>query len=56
MSLGEENKCFEKIEVSSNAKLRERLVDGDPATYWESQGRSGTHWVRLFIKRNLVIK
>ena len=56
MNLGEKDQCFEKIEVSSNTHRRDRMLDDDPSTYWESSGRAGTHWVRLFMKPGLVIR
>jgi len=56
VSVGEKEKWWEKIEVSSNPQKKERLVDNDTATYWESSGRSGTHWVRLYMKKGLVVR
>jgi len=56
VSVGENEKWWEKIEVSSNPQKKERLVDNDTATYWESSGRSGTHWVRLYMKKGLVVR
>ena len=46
----------EGIEVSSNSQHKELLLDGNQATFWESTGRSGTHWVRLHMKKGLIIK
>ena len=48
--------CWEKVEVSSNSHRSARILDNDSSTYWESTGRSGSHWLRLHMKRGLIIK
>ncbi|XP_025109253.1 E3 ubiquitin-protein ligase HECTD3-like isoform X2 [Pomacea canaliculata] len=32
------------------------LTDGDPDTYWESDGSQGQHWIQLRMKKGTVIK
>ena len=32
------------------------LTDGDPDTYWESDGSQGNHWIQLRMKRGTIIK
>ena len=32
------------------------LTDGDPDTYWESDGHQGQHWIRLKMKKGTIIK
>ncbi|XP_039247976.2 cullin-9-like [Styela clava] len=51
-----EDKCWEKIEVSSNPRQCSKLTDGNPETYWESNGSSGSHWINIFMKKGVVIR
>lgn len=37
-----EDKCWEKVEVSSNPHRASKLTDRNPKTYWESNGRRGS--------------
>lgn len=32
------------------------LTDGDPNTWWESDGSQGQHWIRLRMKKGTIIK
>ncbi|XP_011420402.3 zinc finger ZZ-type and EF-hand domain-containing protein 1 isoform X2 [Magallana gigas] len=50
------NPCFSNIEVSSNYSDAHRLTNGDPSTFWQSDGSARSHWIRLHIKNNVVIK
>ena len=34
----------------------DKLTDGDPETYWESDGTQGQHWIRLRMKKGTIIK
>lgn len=36
-----EDKCWEKVEVSSNPHRASKLTDRNPKTYWESNGSAG---------------
>ena len=56
MSLGEKDQWWDRVEVSSNGHRKDRLVDGDPTTYWESAGRSGSHHIRFYMKKDLVVR
>jgi hypothetical protein len=51
-----DGQCWEKIEVSSNNYRKTRLTDGDKHSYWESSGSSGSHWVRLYMLKGIVIR
>ena len=53
---GSKESGFDKAEVSSNSFRLQKLFDGDSSTYWESSGRSGTHWIRLHFHHGMVIK
>lgn len=34
----------------------ENLTDGNPDTYWETDGTQGQHWIRLSMKKGTIIK
>ena len=42
--------------MSSNRNDASKLVDNDNGTYWQSDGPARSHWVRLKIPPNVVIK
>ncbi len=57
MTLGEREKWWEHLEVSSNTNHRERLFDGDPTTRWQTlHYSSGGHWIKMFMKQDLIVK
>ncbi|XP_069811447.1 LOW QUALITY PROTEIN: cullin-9 [Dendropsophus ebraccatus] len=51
-----EDKCWEKIEVSSNPHRAHKLTDGNPKSYWESSGSTGSHYINIFMHRGVVIR
>ena len=51
-----EEKCFDSLEVSSNPRLISKLTDGDPKTFWESNGNSGAHWINVHMKQGVTIR
>ncbi|KAK7101258.1 E3 ubiquitin-protein ligase HECTD3-like isoform X2 [Littorina saxatilis] len=57
-SLGAIKSFVEHVDVSSycddDGPLN--LTDGDPETYWESDGSQGQHWIQLRMKKGTVIK
>ena len=54
--MGEKDQWVERVEVSSNHNGRNRVIDGDPTTYWESSGRSGLHWIQMFMKKGVIVR
>lgn len=50
------NRCFTSVEVSSNRNDASKLIDNESGTYWQSDGAARSHWVRLTIPSNVVIK
>ncbi|KAL8625230.1 hypothetical protein ACOMHN_029988 [Nucella lapillus] len=50
------SKCYSSIEVSTNSSEAYRLTNGDAKTFWQSDGAARSHWVRLHIRNNVVIK
>ncbi|KAM4772452.1 cullin-9-like [Rhinophrynus dorsalis] len=53
---GNDHKCWEKIEVSSNPHRACKLTDGNPNSYWESSGSSGSHYINIYMHRGVVIR
>ncbi|KAL3869953.1 hypothetical protein ACJMK2_042573, partial [Sinanodonta woodiana] len=48
----------ESIDVSSYVEAfgPSSLTDGDPDTYWQSNGDRGQHWIQLRMKKGTIIK
>ncbi|XP_068088703.1 cullin-9-like [Hyperolius riggenbachi] len=51
-----EDKCWEKIEVSSSPHQANKLTDGNPKSYWESIGSSGSHYINIYMQRGVIIR
>uniref|UniRef100_A0A5F8GK56 Cullin 9 n=1 Tax=Monodelphis domestica TaxID=13616 RepID=A0A5F8GK56_MONDO len=51
-----EDKCWEKVEVSSNSHGASKLTDGNPKTYWESNGSTGSHYITLHMHRGVLVR
>ncbi|XP_075060626.1 cullin-9 isoform X2 [Mixophyes fleayi] len=51
-----EDKCWEKIEVSSNPHRANKLTDGNSKSYWESSGSTGSHYINIYMHRGVVIR
>ncbi|XP_028323959.1 cullin-9 isoform X2 [Gouania willdenowi] len=51
-----EDKCWEKVEVSSNHHRANKLTDRNPKTYWESNGCTGSHFINLHMHKGVVIR
>ncbi|XP_076413851.1 cullin-9 isoform X2 [Peromyscus maniculatus bairdii] len=51
-----EDKCWEKVEVSSNPHRASKLTDRNPKTYWESNGSTGSHSITLHMHRGVLIR
>lgn len=49
-------KCYTGIEVSSNKGDISRLTNGDASSYWQSDGPARSHWIRLRMRPNVVLK
>lgn len=35
---------------------KDALTDGDPDTYWETDGSQGRHWIKLSMRPGTVIR
>lgn len=51
-----EDKCWEKVEVSSNPHRASKLTDRNPKTYWESNGSAGSHRITLHMQQGVLIR
>ncbi|XP_034504148.1 cullin-7 [Ailuropoda melanoleuca] len=51
-----EDKCWEKVEVSSNPHRASKLTDRNPKTYWESNGSAGSHYITLHMHPGVLIR
>ncbi|XP_028845070.1 cullin-9 isoform X2 [Denticeps clupeoides] len=51
-----EDKCWEKVEVSSNHHRANKLTDKNPKTFWESNGCTGSHFINIFMHKGVVIR
>ncbi|ELW66023.1 Cullin-7 [Tupaia chinensis] len=51
-----EDKCWEKVEVSSNPHRASKLTDRNPKTYWESNGSAGSHHITLHMRQGVLIR
>ncbi|XP_075411190.1 cullin-7 [Tenrec ecaudatus] len=51
-----EDKCWEKVEVSSNPHRASRLTDRNPKTYWESSGSAGSHAITLHMRQGVLLR
>nr|XP_015092906.1 cullin-7 [Vicugna pacos] len=51
-----EDKCWEKVEVSSNPHRASKLTDRNPKTYWESNGSAGSHSITLHMHQGVLVR
>ncbi|XP_053169139.1 cullin-9-like isoform X3 [Hemicordylus capensis] len=51
-----EDTCWERVEVSSNPQRASKLTDGNPKTYWESKGSTGSHYINVYMDRGVVVQ
>ncbi|XP_078503375.1 cullin-9-like [Lissotriton helveticus] len=51
-----EDKCWEKVEVSSNPHRANKLTDRNPKSYWESNGSTSSHYINIYMHRGVVIR
>lgn len=55
-SLGNISRYVESVQVSSEEESKDALTDGDPETYWETDGSQGRHWIKLSMRPGTVIR
>uniref|UniRef100_A0A4W3IYX3 Zinc finger ZZ-type and EF-hand domain containing 1 n=1 Tax=Callorhinchus milii TaxID=7868 RepID=A0A4W3IYX3_CALMI len=49
-------KCYTSIEASSNSTDIDKMTNGETSSYWQSDGSSCSHWIRLRLKPDVVLK
>ncbi|XP_077868707.1 E3 ubiquitin-protein ligase HERC2-like [Saccoglossus kowalevskii] len=49
------NRCVKHLSVSTRESQASRLIDGNPATYWQSSGSQGKHWIRMEMHSDVLI-
>lgn len=54
--MGEREKWWEHLETSSNHYHKDRLLSGNLHEDWESQGRTGSHWIRITVKKGFIVR
>ncbi|XP_033916257.1 cullin-9 [Melopsittacus undulatus] len=51
-----EEKCWEKVEVSSNPHRASKLTDRNPKTYWQSNSSTGSHFITIHMQCGVVVR
>ncbi|GAB1296409.1 Zinc finger ZZ-type and EF-hand domain-containing protein 1 [Apodemus speciosus] len=49
-------KCYAYIETSSNPADIYRMTNGETSSYWQSDGSARSHWIRLKMKPDVVLR
>ncbi|XP_063313499.1 zinc finger ZZ-type and EF-hand domain-containing protein 1 isoform X2 [Pelobates fuscus] len=49
-------KCYSHIETSSNSSDIDKMTNGETSSFWQSDGSARSHWVRLRMKPNVVLR
>ncbi|XP_023412078.2 zinc finger ZZ-type and EF-hand domain-containing protein 1 isoform X4 [Loxodonta africana] len=49
-------KCYSYVETSSNPADADKMTNGETSSYWQSDGSSCSHWVRLKMKPDVVLR
>uniref|UniRef100_A0A6J0V4H1 Zinc finger ZZ-type and EF-hand domain-containing protein 1 isoform X1 n=1 Tax=Pogona vitticeps TaxID=103695 RepID=A0A6J0V4H1_9SAUR len=50
------SKCYAHIETSSNSADIYKMVDGETFSFWQSDGSARSHWIRLKMKPEVVLR
>eukprot|EP00079_Xenopus_tropicalis_P033324 XP_017947095.1 PREDICTED: zinc finger ZZ-type and EF-hand domain-containing protein 1 isoform X2 [Xenopus tropicalis] len=49
-------KCYSQIETSSCASDIYKMTNGETSSYWQSDGSARSHWIRLKMKPDVVLR
>ncbi|XP_073091090.1 zinc finger ZZ-type and EF-hand domain-containing protein 1 isoform X1 [Manis javanica] len=49
-------KCYAYIETSSNPADIDKMTNGEASSYWQSDGSARSHWIRLKMKPDVVLR
>ncbi|XP_047665094.1 zinc finger ZZ-type and EF-hand domain-containing protein 1 isoform X2 [Tachysurus fulvidraco] len=50
------SQCYSSIEASSNGADVHRMTNGETVSYWQSDGSARSHWIRLKLKPDVVLR
>ncbi|KAM6970616.1 zinc finger ZZ-type and EF-hand domain-containing protein 1 [Aplochiton taeniatus] len=48
--------CYSFIEASSNAPDIDQMTNGETVSFWQSNGSARSHWIRLKMKPDVVLR
>uniref|UniRef100_A0A8D0GHU4 Zinc finger ZZ-type and EF-hand domain containing 1 n=1 Tax=Sphenodon punctatus TaxID=8508 RepID=A0A8D0GHU4_SPHPU len=49
-------KCYTHIETSSNSADIDKMANGETSSFWQSDGSARSHWIRLKMKPDVVLR
>ncbi|MGH0151979.1 UNVERIFIED_CONTAM: hypothetical protein FKN15_040264 [Acipenser sinensis] len=49
-------KCYSVIETSSNSADIDKMTNGETVSFWQSDGNARSHWLRLRLKPDVVLR
>ncbi|XP_044849894.1 zinc finger ZZ-type and EF-hand domain-containing protein 1 isoform X1 [Mauremys mutica] len=49
-------KCYTHIETSSNSADIDKMTNGETSSFWQSDGSARSHWIRLKMKPDIVLR
>uniref|UniRef100_A0A7M4EG06 Zinc finger ZZ-type and EF-hand domain containing 1 n=1 Tax=Crocodylus porosus TaxID=8502 RepID=A0A7M4EG06_CROPO len=49
-------KCYTNIETSSNSADVDKMTNGETTSFWQSDGSARSHWIRLKMKPDVVLR
>ncbi|XP_061868119.1 zinc finger ZZ-type and EF-hand domain-containing protein 1 isoform X3 [Colius striatus] len=49
-------KCYTHIETSSNSADVDKMTNGETTSFWQSDGSARSHWIRLKMKPDVVLR
>ncbi|XP_028937724.1 zinc finger ZZ-type and EF-hand domain-containing protein 1 isoform X1 [Ornithorhynchus anatinus] len=49
-------KCYTYIETSSNSADIDKMTNGETSSFWQSDGSARSHWIRLKMKPDVVLR
>ncbi|XP_066513503.1 zinc finger ZZ-type and EF-hand domain-containing protein 1 [Hoplias malabaricus] len=50
------SQCYSSIEASSNAADIHKMTNGETVSFWQSDGSARSHWIRLKMKPDVVLR
>ncbi|XP_035382867.1 zinc finger ZZ-type and EF-hand domain-containing protein 1 isoform X1 [Electrophorus electricus] len=50
------SQCYSSIEASSNAADVHKMTNGETMSFWQSDGSARSHWIRLKLKADVVLR